>query len=199
MTSNASSDLRISISSMPNEDPYQSPSTDSVAENRVFRQFPTWKFWVLIILALPGLGSIFLQMKYLLGNALDADWFLRNIFYFALGGLLFSSCGVWVQWPTPSSYTKPGQKAVCLFAIVGFTAMSAFCFGNCVSSIVWALFFGSPYWYYTSQLTRHQILLCGAISACIPFSLGIALGFDAIGRPLRLRSMFAKMGIPRLR
>ena len=175
------------------DNPYQSPQNESHSIPAAFTKHPTWKFWALISLALPGFIPQVLEFP------VESDWITRGFFYFTTGCLVFSAYVIWWQWPTSFSNCKPTHKLLCVTITLLLSTIAAFYFGHFISWIAWLSIFGSPNWYYTTQSTRSLILLSGAPGACIPFYLGIALAFDAMGQPLRLRSMMTKTGIPRPR
>lgn len=173
------------------ENPYQSPESESQSFPAAFTKHPTWKFWALIFLALPGFAT------QILGYPVEPDLFERVFFGFAAICLVIFPIAIWKQWPTPLVVERLSQRCYFCALVLVFSLLVAFYFGHFTSWIAWLALFGSPNWYYTSQSTRAQILLLGAPGACIPICLGIALAFDAVGRPIRLRSMRTKAGLPR--
>jgi hypothetical protein len=184
---------------MSTENPYQSPDADSIEDNRAFRQFPTWKFWALMLVALPWFVTQFFGMKFDLGNPIEENWFDRNVVYIFLGGLVFASCSVYGQWPTSDSHYKAGQKFTCVVAIFGLSAIATICLLGCVTISLYVALTRGSNWGFSDLEARLLSAACGVISSCIPLFFGVALAFDAVGRPLRWKSMFAKLGIPRLR
>jgi hypothetical protein len=177
---------------MSTENPYQPPQSESQPNPATFTQYPTWKFWALILLSPPGIVTLLIESRYSSDPSLN-DGFGRNFGYFWLLGLIFCVWAVRAKWPTIGTHQKSAQKFTCVVAITGLTFVSALCMGHFTASMTFLMLFGNAMMRFVSPQARLLLVGFGAFAALFPLSLGIALAYDAMGRPLKRR--FGKRAI----
>lgn len=171
---------------MSTENPYQPPQSESQPNPATFTQYPTWKFWALVLSSPPGILTLILESHYSSDPATN-DLFGRNFGYFMLLAMLFCIWSVWSVWPTHTTQKKSLQKFTCVVAIIGLTFVDALCVGHFAACLTFAGLFGNATMKFLPPQSRLLLFSAGAIAACIPLYLGIALAYDARGRPLKLR------------
>lgn len=193
---------------MPTENPYQSPESDSTppqlpTDDLVLQRWPTWRFWVLFLICIPGFLLFALPIQYFadpMGPVRSHVYYtlpysIIFLFFLLICLLLF------VNWRLvfrlPGARPRTSSAGIFLGSLVVlslFAATSAFT-TICTTATVASRETPPP----ANLFLMFGIFAISLIGPILVVLLARGLYLDAIGRPKKPDDELPRRPIPRLR
>lgn len=193
---------------MPTENPYKSPESDSTPQLEpspvalLHRKFPTWRFWALVLICIPGFLVFTLPIPYFA----DKQGPVRNHYYYTLPYsivVLFflAICALlFVYWRSAARIpnVRPFKLRIGIFSGT-LAVLSLFAATSAFTTICTTMTLASRSASSRNGFGSMVILILSPIGVFLVLFLARGLYLDAIGRPKKPTDDEVQRPIPRLR